>query len=315
MSMVSTERRRLGRTDLYVSRLGLGAAPLGNRQNVTDAQAIATVHAALEHGVRFVDTAPLYGAGTSERRLGLALAGVPRDSYVLSTKVGRLVTDDGSVVFDWSADGIRRSVEASLTRLKLDRVDILLMHDPDNHYEAALHDAYPVLDDLRRQGMIGAVGAGMNQWQLEADFARDANMDCFLLAGQYTLIEQTPLDTFLPMIAERGIGLYLGGVYNSGILAVGARTGATYNYRPAPDAIRERVARIEGVCTRHGVPLRAAALQFAAAHPAVTAPLFGAASPEEVREAIEGFQFPIPADLWDDLRAEGLIPAHAPVPA
>ncbi len=191
MAMTSIPSARVGRTELFVPRLGFGSAPLG-RPSIPggDEQAIATVQHALQNGLRLIDTAPYYGAGRSERRVGAALAAMPRDSYVLSTKVGRLVTPEGDIVFDFSRDGVLRSVEASLERLQLDRIDILHIHDPDKHYEAALDEAYPTLDELRREGVIGAVGAGMNQWQMLADFARNADFDCFLLAGRYTLLEQ-----------------------------------------------------------------------------------------------------------------------------
>lgn len=307
---------RVGKTRLMVSRLGLGTAPLGGppRTPDPDSQAIETVHYALERGIRFIDTAPFYGAGRSERLLGMALRGVPRDSYVLATKVGRLVRDGGKVVFDWTRDGILRSVEESLKRLQLDRVDILHIHDPDEAYREALEVAYPVLDDLRRQGVIGAVGAGMNQWEMELDFARHADFDCFLLAGRYTLLEQEAAAEFLPWCQEHQIGIFLGGVYNSGILATGPRPGATYNYEEAPEAIKQRVGRIEAVCRRHSVPLQIAAARFPLAHPAVTALLIGARSTAEVETAIAGVEAPIPPQLWADLRAEGLLREDAPTP-
>ena len=305
-----------GRTGLRVTRLGLGTAPLGNLyETLPETQAIATVERALAAGINYLDTAPLYGAGQSERRLGRALAGVPRDSFVLSTKVGRLVQPDGQVVFNWTADGIRRSLDESLTRLGLDRVDIVLMHDPDNHYREALDVAYPTLADLRSQGVIRAVGAGMNQWQMLADFARNADIDGFLLAGRYTLLEQTSLDEFLPLCQQKGIAIIIGGVYNSGILATGPVPGAKFQYTDAPASIMERVGRIQAVCERHGVPLRIAALRFPEAHPAVTTTLFGAVSPGEVDANLAAYATPIPAALWADLKAEGLLRPEAPVPS
>lgn len=306
----------LGRTGLRISKIGLGSAPLGDLYNaVPEGEAIATIHTALQSGINFIDTAPLYGAGLAERRLGVALRGVPRDRYVLSTKVGRLVTGPRLTTFNWTRDGILRSVDESLQRLGLDRIDILLMHDPDDHYREALTMAYPTLAELRRQGVIRAVGAGMNQWQMEADFARDADIDCFLLAGRYTLLEQTSLDEFLPLCQTKGIGIYLGGVYNSGILATGPRPGAKYNYNPAPPHILEHAGRLQAVCERHGVPLRVAALQFALAHPTITASLVGAVSPAEVTASLDAFGVSIPTQLWADLRAEGLIHPDAPTPA
>lgn len=307
----------IGRTSLVVPRLGFGGAPISGKLDVPDpdAYAVDTIRYAINHGLRQVDTAPLYGAGRSERLVGAALAGVPRDQVVVSTKVGRRVRADGTVVFDWTRDGILRGIEESLERLRLERVDILLLHDPDDAYRLALDVAFPVLADLRSQGVIGAVGAGMNQWQMELQFARDADFDCFLLAGRYTLLEQHSLDEFLPFCVERNISLILGGVLNSGILATGAVPVATYNYGPAPEAIQQRVRRIEAVCTRHGVPLRVAALQFPLAHPAVASLVVGARSPEEVQANADALAFPIPADLWAELHQEGLLHPAAPTPA
>jgi D-threo-aldose 1-dehydrogenase len=289
--------------------IGLGTAPLAT---LDEAQAVATVEAAIQQGIKLIDTAPMYGSGKSERYVGAALRGVPRDSYLLSTKVGRVVVDD-QWAFDYSKDGIRRSIDDSLRRLGVDRVDILLMHDPDDHYREALENAYPVLDDLRRQGVIGALGAGMNQWEMEEQFATNATIDCFLLAGRYTLLEQGSLG-FLQRCRERGIAIMLGGVFNSGILAGGSASGATHNYTTPPPEVLARVARIEDVCDRHGVVLPAAALQFARANPAVTTLLFGAVSPVEVAANLQLLQAIIPAALWAELRAEGLIDPAAPVP-
>jgi D-threo-aldose 1-dehydrogenase len=306
---------QVGRTALQVSKLGLGTAPLtGNNGSIPEAQSIETIRAALDAGVTFIDTAPMYGAGRSEQRLAEALDGVPRDSYVLSTKVGRLVLPDGKLVFDFSRDGVLRSFEESMKRLKLDRVDILLVHDPDDNEQQALAEAFPALAELRAQGVIRAIGAGMNQWQMEERFAQSVDVDCFLLAGRYTLLEQTALE-FLGRCQERGIGVFLGGVYNSGILAIGPRLGATYNYAAPPPEIVERVRRIEAVCTRHNVPLHRAAAQFALAHPAVTAVVLGAVLPSEVHANCDALFAPIPPELWDDLRREGLLREDAPAPA
>jgi D-threo-aldose 1-dehydrogenase len=281
--------------------------------SIPEAQSVETIRAALDVGITFIDTAPLYGAGRSEQRLASALAGVPRDSYVLSTKVGRLITPDGKVVFDFSRDGVLRSFEDSLRRLQLDRVDILLVHDPDDHEQLALEQAFPALAELRQQGVIGAIGAGMNQWQMEDRFAESFDVDCFLLAGRYTVLEQTALE-FLERCQQRGIGIFLGGVYNSGILATGARPGATYNYAAAPAEIMERVQRIETVCARYQVPLHRAAAQFALAHPAVTAVVLGAVIPAEVQANYGALFAPIPSERWDDLRREGLVREDAPTP-
>ena len=306
---------RVGRSGLWVSRLGLGTGPLtGTNGSIPESQSVATIRAALDAGVTLIDTAPLYGAGRSEQRLGIALQGVPRDSYVLSTKVGRLVLPDGSVVFDFSRDGVLRSFEQSLERLRLDRVDLLLVHDPDDNEQQALEQSFPALAELRAQGVISAIGAGMNQWQMQDRFVQNFDVDCFLLVGRYTLLEQTTLE-FLGRCQERGIGIFLGGVYNSGILAVGARPGATYNYAAPPPEIVERVRRIEAICARYNVPLHRAAVQFALAHPAVTAVLLGAVLPAEVHANRDALFAPIPSDLWADLRGAGLLREDAPVPA
>jgi len=305
---------RLAAAGVAVSRLGMGTAPLGGLYAAVPAeQATATVRAALAAGVRLFDTAPLYGAGESERLLGAGLRGAPRGSFTLATKVGRVVEDDGTVRFDFSRDGVLRSVEASLRRLGLDRLDIVHVHDPDQHGRAALEVVLPLLADLRREGAIGAVGAGMNQWQMLAEFAEHGAIDCALLAGRYTLLEQGALP-FLELCRRKGVGLFLGGVYNSGILAVGARPGAPYNYAAAPPPVLERVARLEAVCARHGAPLHVAALQFAAAHPAVASVVIGMRSVAEVEAAVAALGERLPQALWDELRSEGLIAPGAPVP-
>jgi len=304
----------VGRTQLRVPRFGLGTAPIGNLYApLPEDQAVETIRYAFKHGINFVDTAPLYGAGLSERRIAAAVAGIPRDQYVLSTKVGRLVQPDGRVTFNYSRDEVRRSIEASLERLKLDRIDILLIHDPDNHYQIALNEAFPTLADLRSQGVIQAVGAGMNQWQMEMEFARNADFDCFLLAGRYTLLEQTSLE-FLAFCQSRQISIFLGGVYNSGILATGPQPGAKYNYADAPPHILEKAGRLKTICDRYNVPLNVAALQFPLAHPAVTSILVGAISPAEVEANLKALQTPIPAELWADMQTEGLLAAGTPLP-
>jgi D-threo-aldose 1-dehydrogenase len=245
----------------------------------------------------------------------MALEGVPRSEFVVSTKVGRTLDEATRTMgFDYSRDGVLRSLEGSLKRLKLDQVDLLLIHDPDNHPEEALDEAFPTLLELRQQGVIRAIGSGMNQWQVLTRFAQEADFDCFLLAGRYTLLEQTSLE-FLDLCHRKGIGILLGGVYNSGILAIGAVPGATYNYAPAPAAIMEKTAAIATICASHGVPLNAAALQFAQAHPAVSTLAIGAVSPQEIEANLAAMQLQIPAALWDDLREAGLIEANAPVPS
>ncbi len=329
--MDPTERVRLGRSGLTVTRLGLGLAPIsGLYSAVGEAAARAAVDRAWELGIRLFDTAPLYGYGLSERRAGAALAGRPRDEYVLATKVGRLlepgdekqdfwaeVTPGVVPRFDYSAEGVRRSLADSLDRLGLDRVDVLHIHDPDDHYGEALGGAYPALAELREKGVIAAVSAGMNQAGMLTRFVREApppGFDCFLLAGRYTLLEQPGLDELLPLCAERGISVLVGGVYNSGILA-DPSPGAPYNYSPAPPDLLARARAMEAVCARFGVPLRAAAIQFPLGHPAVASVVIGSRSAEQVEDNVAMFRHPIPGGLWAALKDEGLLPAHVPTPA
>jgi D-threo-aldose 1-dehydrogenase len=220
-------------------------------------------------------------------------------------------------VFDFSRDGILRSLEESLERLQLERIDILYIHDPDveDCYEQAIKETYPTLEDLRRQKVIGAIGAGMNQAEMLAQFAREGDFDCFLLAGRYTLLDQIALKELLPLCLEKEISIIIGGPYNSGILATGAREGAYYNYQPAPPEILEKTNRIEEVCARHHVPLKAAALQFPFGHPAVVASIPGTRSKREFEENLALFRHPIPSDLWDELREKKLISEEVPLPA
>jgi len=323
----ATDTAEIGRTGLRVSRLGLGGVALSGAPPATDphqptpeAGAIALIHRSLALGLNYLDTAPMYGVGQSERRYGQALRGRPRDQYVLSTKVGRILQPDpagGPQVtwtFDFSASGVRRSFESSLERLGLERVDILFVHDPDDHYQQALTEAFPVLMDLRAQGRVRAIGAGMNQWQMELAFAREGHCDCFLLAGRYTLLDQTALAEFLPYCVEHGIGVVAGGPYNSGILAVGPREGATFNYRAASPEMMDKAARVKAVCDRYQVPLKAAALQFILAHPAIVSVIPGARSIAEVEENVGLVEYPIPAELWAELKQAGMLAAAAPVP-
>ena len=259
--MASTPRRTVGQTGLEVNRVALGCAHIGKFGRE---EAIGIVHKALELGIDFLDTAPFY---KTETYMGEALQGVPRDSYVLATKIGRLPDGQGGFIFDYSRDGVLRSFENSLNALKLDRVDILHIHDPDwaDHYDAALREAWPVLDEFRSQGVVRAIGAGMNQWEMELDFSRAANFDCFLLAGRYTLLEQTAMAA-LQEWQERGIGVFAAGIFNSGILATGDSELARYNYELAPSHIRAKARNLEAVCMRHQVPLNAAAVQLSLIH-------------------------------------------------
>src|SRR5262245_28692243 len=324
----ATDTVEIGTTGLRVTRLGLGGVALSGAPPATDPQrpappdeAVALIRRSLDLGVNYLDTAPMYGVGESERRYGQALRGVPRERYVLSTKVGRVLHPGApggpqtTWAFDFSERGVRESFASSLDRLGLDRVDILFVHDPDDHYQQAVDEAFVVLLDLRARGLVRAIGAGMNQWQMELAFARRGYCDCFLLAGRYTLLDQTALAEFLPYCVEHGIGVVAGGPYNSGILAVGPREGATFNYRAAAPEMMDKAARIAAVCERHGVPLRAAALQFILAHPAIVSVIPGARSLAEVEENVKMVEQPIPAALWAELKSAGLIAAAAPTPA
>jgi D-threo-aldose 1-dehydrogenase len=305
----------------------LGTAPLGGLfQALAEEEAHRVVEAAWSTGIRFFDTAPQYGNGLAEERLGTVLSAKPRDEFVLATKVGRLLRAGAppqsytfpdapplNPVFDFSYDGVMRSVEESVARLGIERIDILHIHDPDDHFAEALSGAYAALDRLRAEGTITAVGAGMNQAEMLARFAREANFDCFLLAGRYTLLDQVGLNELLPLCDERGIAIIAGGVFNSGIMA-DPRPGSHYNYQAAPDELVRRAGRIKAVCERHGVSQKAAAIQFPLGHPAVQTVLTGCRSVDELNENVESFQAPIPPAVWDELKADGLLVANAPVP-
>ena len=321
---------QIGKTTLQVTRLGLGGAPLGGLfEDVQGETAVATIRRAQELGINFFDTAPLYGHGKSERWMGQGLAGVPPDARVLATKVGRVLepVEPGTLekdefdnpapfkpVFDFSYDGTMRSFHESLERLQVDRIDILHIHDADDYYDQAIKGAYPALDQLRREGKIKAVGAGMNQAEMPARFAREGKFDCFLLAGRYSLIDHTGLKELLPLCVEKHISIIIGGPYNSGILATGAKPGAKFNYADAPPEILEKVRKVEELCARHKVPMKAAALQFPLAHPAVASVIPGARSVAELEDNFRLISHPIPGDFWRDLRKKGLLPEEAPIP-
>jgi D-threo-aldose 1-dehydrogenase len=322
------ERLRLGRTTLTVTRFGLGTAPLaGLFEEVDEENALAVIERAWDAGIRFFDTAPLYGHGLAEIRLGKVLRQKPRDEFTLASKVGRLLRADAppepgqafrgtppvNPVFDFSYDGVMRSVEESLERLGLDRIDILHIHDPDHHYSEALEGAYKALDKLRGDGVISAVGAGMNQAEMLTRFAREANFDCFLLAGRYTLLDQVALKELLPVCLERGVAIIAGGVYNSGILA-DPKPGAHYNYETAPAELIQRAQRIGAVCARHGVPIKAAAIQFPLGHPAVTCVVVGCRSVAQLDESIAMFELEIPPAMWAELKQEALLAPDVPTP-
>jgi D-threo-aldose 1-dehydrogenase len=341
MSRRATQRRRLGRSSVEVSALGLGTAPLGGLfSHVEDDTATAVIRAALDAGLTYVDTAPLYGHGVAERRVGAALAdGAASASgladsgqadsgqagggrrFVLSTKVGRLIVDDpdgesddyadappSEAIFDYSKDGIRRSLDESLRRLGLDRVEIVYIHDPDDHEDEAINVAYPVLHDLREQGVVEAIGVGMNQSRIPTRFVRETEIDAVLLAGRYTLLDQSGAVDVLPACLERGVSIVIGGVYNSGLLA-DPRPGSTFNYVEAPPDLVARAQELGAVCARHGVPLKAAAIQYPLAHPAVASILTGSRSLAELDENLAMIEYDIPDALWDDLAAVGA-PRH-----
>ena len=342
MAFDPVERVALGRTGLSVTKLGFGGASIGGLFTaVSDEDARGVVRRAWDIGIRYFDTAPLYGYGASERRIGDELRAEPRDSFVLSTKVGRLVRSPAQIqpgdeidhqrfdgrddafyagvgpdrlVFDYSADGVRRSIEESLERLNLERIDIALIHDPDDHWQAALEGAWPGLARLRDEGVIRAIGAGMNQTAMLTSFVRETDIDIVLLAGRYTILEQGALDDLLPSCAERGVGVLIAGVMNSGVLADPAGQ-ARFNYTPAPPDVVERARRIAEVCERWDVPLRAAAIQFPMAHAGATSLVAGVRTVAHLDEYPAFAAVPIPAGLWDELREQRLLRPDAPVPA
>ena len=329
-----------GSASVEFTRLGFGTAPLGNLyQAITDDEAAEVVAAAWDSGVRYFDTAPLYGLTLAERRLGAFLKSKPRDEYTLSTKVGRLMrpcpssersgvgrwfeVPDMKEVFDYSYDGVMRSFEESLERLGVGRVDVLLAHDlcPSTHGSKAASDAriqefmsggYRAMIKLREQGVVKAVGGGINEWDVCQAMAEQGDFDIFLLAGRYTLLEQHALDSFLPLCESRGIGIVIGGPYNSGILATGPRKGAYYNYDPAPPEILKRTKRIQDNCMAHSVDLKVAALQFPLLHPSVVAVIPGGKSTEEVIANGLNMNETVPSALWQELKAEGLLREDAP---
>lgn len=328
-----------GRT-LGFTRLGFGGAPLGNMHRaLSEVEAEATVRSAWEAGLRYFDTAPLYGHGLSEQRIGRALASEARAEFLVSTKVGRVLepcepgdeaagiyraTPPLKVRFDYTRDGVLRSFEASLRRLGLDRVDVLYVHDlePRTHGSAEAYEArwreltggggWRALAELRSAGVVAALGLGVNESAPCERVLAELDPDLFLLAGRYTLLEQAPLHGLLPACARRGVGVVVGGPFNSGVLA---RADGTFNYALAPPEVLARVERLRAVCARFAVDLPAAALQFAAAHPAVVSVIPGGQTPQEVMANAAMMDAPIPPELWAALKDVGLIDAVAPTPA
>ncbi len=342
MTLKTRVWERLGNGGLTFTELGFGTAPIGNLYRaISDDAAQQILTAAWDAGVRYFDTAPLYGLGLSETRLNHFLRGKPRDAYVVSTKVGRLLrpcrpgeerdtigkffdVPARKEIFDYGFDGVMRSFEASLERLGLDRVDILYAHDLDifthkgadamrARIDAFMAGGYAALLRLRDEGVIRAFGAGVNEWEPCQMLAERGDFDLFLLAGPYTLLDQSSLDTFLPLAAARGIGVVIGAPYNSGVLATGARPGAWYKYEPAPPWVLERVTKMQAVCDRHGVRLVDAAFQFPLRHPAIVSVIPGGQAIAEVHSNAMAAQAEVPAALWEDLKAEGLLRADAPV--
>ncbi|MDX3235180.1 aldo/keto reductase [Streptomyces sp. ME03-5709C] len=314
-----TERVPLGRSGVTVSRIGVGTAPLGGLYSaVGERQAAGTLETAWTAGIRYFDTAPHYGAGLAERRLGAFLSGAGhrRADYTVSTKVGRLLVpgaaapgdeafhgESGLVrVRDYSAEGVYRSLAESLERSGLDAFDIVLVHDPDEHWEEAVKGAYPALARLRDEGAVRAVGAGMNQTAMLTRFVTETDLDCVLVAGRYSLLDRSAADELLPACAEREVGVLVGGVFNSGILA-NLAPDAMYDYAPAPDAVRRHALALGERCAEYGVPLAAAALRFPLRHPAVTGVVVGARSAQEITVNVTHMAATIPDELWAKLDA------------
>ncbi|MFJ8927259.1 aldo/keto reductase [Streptomyces sp. NPDC102364] len=324
----------LGRGDVPVTALGFGGAGIGNLYTpVRDEEAYLALDAAWDAGLRYFDTAPHYGLGLSERRIGEFLRTRPTGSYTLSTKVGRLlerspngeaVGDDSAHgfavpatarrVWDFSASGVRRSIEESLGRLGLDRIDVAYIHDPDDHAKEAFGEAYPELERLRGEGLIGAIGAGMNQSAMLSRFVRETDVDVVLCAGRYSLLDQRALKLLLPTAAERGVSVVVGGVFNSGLLA-DPKQGGTFDYTLASPQLLHRARRFKDLAERHGTTLRAAALAFPFGHPGVTSVLVGTRSAAEVADTAQQFTTPVPAAFWQEARDRHLLPADVPVPS
>ena len=338
--MKPSDKRVFGRSGLNVTAFAFGTAPIGNFLRPMDEQtADAMIQTAWDAGIRFYDTAPMYGHGLSELRAGYSLRWKKRDEFVLASKVGRVLKPakrseidfapwsnaaPNTMNFDYSYDGTMRSFEDSLQRLALEHIDMLFIHDIDRFtrgdeqpevFRQAMDGCWRALEKLRSEGVVKAIGVGVNEWQVCHEALKQRDFDCFLLAGRYTLLEQEALDEFLPLCVERGAAVLVGGGFNSGILATGAVPGAKYNYSPAPKPVMEKVAKIEEVCRAHGVPLPAAALQFVVAHPAIPSFCAGTRTVQQLEQNLAWFSFPIPGGFWADLKKKGLLREDAPVPA
>lgn len=334
------EKVRIGDTGVEIPRLGLGTAPLsgmvlggGLYGGTAHKEAVRVIDRAQELGISYVDTAPLYGTGRAEARVGKsAYATADRDSFVISTKIGRVLSPvaggmsaeddpDGigelAAVNSWTRDDVHRSIEESLVRLNMDRIDVIYVHDPDVEpygEDQAVNEAFPALIELREQGMIKAIGCGMNEWQMPLKFIQRFDLDIVLLAGRYTLLDHTGLSEFLPACVERGVKVTIGGPYNSGILARDLSKPVTFDYEQAPVHLVEQARKLTEICMAHRVDLKAAALQFVLAHPAVATAVPGAQSVAELEQNIAMVKQDIPAALWSDMRSAGLIPGNAPTP-
>ena len=334
------ETRKLGRTNLEVTVLGFGSAPLGELyKHVDEITAIKTVETAADYGINLFDTAPYYGQGIAEHRVGNGLRRAKLERFYLSSKIGRVLIPaphgrintsrfvgglEFNVIHDYSYDGVMRSLEDSLMRLGLASLDILLIHDADTwvhssevgakYYREAMDGAHRALEKLRSEKVIKAMGFGTNDTVYAAKFLREGDFDCFLLAGRYTLLEQSALTEVLPLAKKKNIGVMLGGVFNSGILATGPIVGAFYNYTLAPKRVMDKVGKIKVVCDRYGVPLHVAALQFCMGHPQVSSLVLGAVCPQEVHSNVWAASRVVPINLWDDLKAEGLLETTVPTP-
>lgn len=342
-NMTTLKRRKVGKTKLEVTELGLGGAPMGGfRATITDAEAIKLTDDGYDAGIRYFDTSPYYGYGRSELRMGAALREKPRDSYVLSTKIGRVMhamkpgekppanfRENGlpgfAPIFDYTYDGVMRSLEHSHLRLGLQKIDIALIHDVDfwttkdravleERFKTVMDGGYRALDELRRAGIIGAIGVGINEADTSTRFIKAGDFDCMLLAGRYTLLEQGALEEFLPECTKRHVSVILGGPYNSGILTGNVKAGATHDYVAAPAALIDKAQKIEAICQRHGVPLGAAALQFPLFHPAFCSVIPGALSVTEVKENVAYMGVRIPVELWSELKRAKLLDPAAPTP-
>ena len=337
--MKPDQKRKLGRVDLDVTAFAFGTAPIGNfLKPIPESEAGAMIDTAWDAGVRFFDTSPMYGHGLADLRTGHYLRWEPRDEFVLASKVGRRLKPARretinfapwanaapfTLHFDYSYDGTMRDFEDSLQRLGLERIDICFIHDIDRFtrgdeqpevFRTAMDGCWRALEKLRGEGVVKAIGVGVNEWQVCHEALKQRDFDCFLLAGRYTLLEQEALNGFLPLCEERNVAVLVGGGFNSGILATGARPGAKYNYSPAPAQVMERVAKIEAVCAQHKVPLPAAALQFVVAHPAIPSFIAGTRTVEQLKQNLDWFSHPIPSDFWADLKRQGLLREDAPTP-